>query len=102
MPNAHLLQPRFNGRARSPSEIIALERERKAWLGQLDPRAHFHRIFDCIPGVEFFAKDRFGRAMFVSCGILQRYQMQDEREMLGLTDFDINPASMAANPSSPA
>jgi len=97
MPNAHPFQPRLNWRPRAAREIKALERDRKAWLGQLDPGAHFHRIFDCIPGVEFFAKDRFGRAMFVSYGVLQRYQMQNEREMLGLTDFDINPANMAVN-----
>ncbi|RFC43903.1 MAG: hypothetical protein DVB28_001298 [Verrucomicrobia bacterium] len=82
---------------RTAREIKALEKERKAWLSQIDPGAHFHRIFDCIPGVEFFAKDQFGRTMFVSRGILQRYQMQSEKEMLGLTDFDINPASMAAD-----
>jgi AraC-like DNA-binding protein len=82
---------------RTARKIKALEKERKAWLTQLDPGAHFHRIFDCIPGVEFFAKDQSGRTMFVSSGILQRYQMQDEKEMLGLTDFDINPASMAAD-----
>jgi hypothetical protein len=43
-----------------------LEKQRKAWLNQLDPGSHFHRIFDCIPGVQFFAKDQFGRTMFVS------------------------------------
>lgn len=35
--------------------------------------------------------------MFVSGGILERYQMSDETEMLGLTDFDINPQGMAEN-----
>ncbi len=85
MPNARLLQPRLNWRPRA------------AWVDRLDPGAHFHRIFDCIPGVEFFAKNQMGRTMFVSSGILQRYQMRDEKEMIGLTDFDINPASMAAD-----
>jgi AraC-like DNA-binding protein len=97
MPNAHPLQPRFNWIPRAESEIRALEKDRKLWLNQLDSGAHFHRIFDCIPGVHFFAKDQFGRTMFVSSGILQRYQMRDEKEMLGLTDFDINPDSMAAD-----
>ncbi len=66
-------------------------------MDRLDPGGHFHRIFDGIPGVEFFAKNQFGRTMFVSSGILKRYQMWDEKEMIGLTDFDINPASMAAD-----
>jgi AraC-like DNA-binding protein len=97
MPNAHPFQPRLKWKPRAAREIKALEKQRKAWLNQLDPGSHFHRIFDCIPGVHFFAKDQFGRTMFVSSGILQRYKMADEKEMLGLTDFDINPSSMAAD-----
>ena len=33
--------------------------------------------------------------MCASNGILQRYQMRAEKEILGLTDFDINPRGMA-------
>lgn len=33
--------------------------------------------------------------MFASRGILDRYGMRHEREMLGLTDFEINPRHMA-------
>ena len=95
MPNAHPLQPRLTRQPRTARQIKALEKERAAWVTKLDSRGHFHRIFDYIPGVNFFAKDHLGRTMFASSGILQRYQMQDEKEMLGLTDFDINPHSMA-------
>ena len=66
-----------------------MEKERAVWLTKLDTGGLFHRIFDYIPGVNFFAKDHLGRTMFASSGILQRYQMHDESEMLGLTDFDI-------------
>jgi AraC-like DNA-binding protein len=97
MPNAQTLQPRLTRRPRSARQIKTLEKERSAWLAKLEPGDHFHRIFDHIPGVNFFAKDHLGRTMFASSGILQRYQMNDEREMLGLTDFDINPQSMAEN-----
>lgn len=97
MPNAQTLQPRLTRRPRSARQIKSLEKERSAWLAKLEPSGHFHRIFDYIPGVNFFAKDHLGRTMFASSGILQRYQMQDEKEMLGLTDFDINPHSMAEN-----
>lgn len=64
-------------------------------MKKLEPIKLFHRLFDHIPGVFFFAKDRDGRTMFVSRGILERYKMSDESEMLGLTDFDINPGAMA-------
>jgi AraC-like DNA-binding protein len=97
MPNAHPLQPSANRLSRKPLHIKALGKERAVWLAKIDPASHFHRIFDYIPGVNFFVKDSEGRTMFASSGILQRYQMRDEKEMLGLTDFDINPDSMAEN-----
>ena len=95
MPNAQSLIPRLVRKPRKRSQIKTLEKARTAWLASIDPASHFHRIFDVIPGVNFFAKDGMGRTMFVSSGILDRYQMDNETEMLGLTDFDINPVGMA-------
>ncbi|MGQ0636080.1 MAG: helix-turn-helix domain-containing protein [Planctomycetaceae bacterium] len=43
----------------------------------------------------FFAKNRHGQTMLASRGILARYGMQDEIEILGTTDFDRNPRQMA-------
>ena len=97
MPNAHSLQPRLGLIRRTRKQLSTLQKERIKWIASLSPCAHFHRIFDFIPGVYFFAKDRSGRTMFVSKGILQRYQMHDEAEMLGRTDFEINPSGMAEN-----
>lgn len=64
-------------------------------MKQLAPTALFQRLFDHIPGVYFFAKDDQGYLMFASKGLLQRYQMSDDTEFIGLTDYDINPGSMA-------
>lgn len=97
MPNAQSLLPRVVRKPRKPGEIKTLEKARAAWIARVDPTSHFHRMFDVIPGVNFFAKDGLGRTMFVSSGILDRYRMHDEKEMLGLTDFDINPVGMAEN-----
>lgn len=55
----------------------------------------FHRLFDLVPGVHFFAKNREGHLMFASKGLLQRYQMASENEILGRTDYDLNPDVMA-------
>lgn len=55
----------------------------------------FHRLFDHLPGVHFFAKNRDGRLMFASRGLLHRYGMSDDSEFIGRTDFDINPETMA-------
>lgn len=64
-------------------------------MASLDPAGHFPRLFDCLPGLHFFAKDRDGRLMFASRGLRERYAMQDEGEILGMTDFDLNPDPMA-------
>jgi AraC-like DNA-binding protein len=95
MRKATLLKPHQTRASRDASVLKHLEKERREWLAKLDPASHFHTLFDHLPGVYFFAKDRRGRTMFASRGILERYKMKSECEMLGLTDHDINPEAMA-------
>jgi len=97
MPKATSLNPRTARKARTQRQIRDLMAQRASWIASVAPESLFHRIFDYIPGVNFFAKDHLGRTMFASGGILQRYLMRDETEMLGLTDFDLNPGVMAEN-----
>lgn len=80
---------------RSRAVIERWQRERSSWVAALEPTGLFHRLFDHIPGVYFFAKNRAGHLMFASEGLRQRYSMRDETEILGMTDFDLNPGSMA-------
>ncbi|MEN3943726.1 AraC family transcriptional regulator [Prosthecobacter sp. SYSU 5D2] len=94
MRNATLLKPRPL-RQRPPAVIRRWQQQRTRWLSTLAPGSLFHRLFDHIPGVHFFAKDRQGHLMFTSQGLRQRYSMQDESDILGMTDFDLNPGSMA-------
>lgn len=89
------IHPRLQRPLRSRSEIRRLKEERRNWVGTLGAVAPFQPLFDLLPNVCFFAKDRRGRTMFASRGILERYQMRHEAEMLGLTDYDINPRHMA-------
>ena len=95
MPKATTLRPHREIRSRSRKDVAALKAQRSAWLATLASDAPFLPMFDHIPGISFFAKDREGRTMFASRSILERYQMRDELDMLGLTDFDINPGLMA-------
>lgn len=76
--------------------IAALERERDAWLATVKPGALFHRLFDHLPGLFFFAKDRKGRFMFASRDFPRHYRRRGERDMLGLTDYDVSPPHMAS------
>jgi AraC-like DNA-binding protein len=68
---------------------------RDEWVRQLDSSHLFHRLFDLIPGVSFFAKNRRGEFMFTSRNIRDRYHLSDEVEIIGLTDFDLSPTNMA-------
>jgi AraC-like DNA-binding protein len=94
MRNASPLKPRTRS-TRRPAEIAGWLEERDRWFSQLDPSQQFQSLFDHIPGVYFFAKNEVGRLMFASKGLLDRYQMNDETDILGRTDFDLNPDVMA-------
>ena len=94
MRNATPFKP-LERRKRSAAEIRGWMNLRSDWVASLDPASHFHRIFDYIPGLHFFAKNEEGRLMFASRGLRERYSMQDESEILGRTDFDLNPDLMA-------
>lgn len=94
MRNATSLKPLPRPK-RKPAVIAEWKRQRQAWLASIDPADHIHRLFDHIPGVYFFAKNQDGRLMFASEGLRQRYAMKDETEILGMTDFDLNPDMMA-------
>ena len=92
MPNAPSRRPRKSPRP-APQR---LERERATWLSKVQPGSHFHALFDYLPGVCFYCKDTHGRFMLASRSFLQHHQMRHERELLGLTDFDVVPHHMAA------
>lgn len=52
-------------------------------------------MFDEVPGVSFFAKNTAGEILFASKGILARYSFSEETEIIGKTDFDLNPSAFA-------
>lgn len=95
MRNAPQYQPRITRPRRAATELKRLEKERDDWLSTLHPDSLFHRLFDEIPGVTYFVKDRNGRFMFAGRDILRRYKIKDSRQMLGLTDHDITPHAIA-------
>jgi AraC-like DNA-binding protein len=79
----------------SASQRQKLVKKRDQWLGQIAPDYLFHRLFNAIPGVYFFAKNREGEVMFVSRSMCDLYRLNDEAAFIGLTDFDLNPPDMA-------
>lgn len=84
-----------------PAKPLSPERRRTAlekrdlWLRAIDPSFLFHKLFDLLPGLHFFAKNSDGEIMFASRSVLDLYGFGDEAEIVGLTDFDLNPSQMA-------
>jgi AraC-like DNA-binding protein len=79
----------------SPAERRSNLAKRDAWLREIDPEHLFHRLFDAIPGLYFFAKDRRGEFMFLSRNNRDRCHLGDDAAVIGLSDFDLNPADLA-------
>lgn len=92
VPNA----PQGSRRTSARTLPKTLAQERNAWLSKVHANAHFHTLFDYLPGVSFYGKDTRGRFMLVSRSFLQHHQLRHEREILGLTDFDVAPHHMAS------
>ena len=68
---------------------------RVAFLEAIRPEKAFHLLFDHLPGVLFFAKDREGRLLAANRGLLDLYGYNNEEHFWGVTDFDLLPRSLA-------
>lgn len=68
---------------------------RERFLRAIPPERHFHRLFDHLPGVLFFAKNTEGRLLAANRALLQLYGYQREEDFWGVTDFDLLPRSLA-------
>jgi AraC-like DNA-binding protein len=86
---------RLKARNLTPAQRQALLARRNQWLEQIDPSSLFYPLLDLLPGVYFFAKNREGELMLSGARNLEMYHLRDEAELIGLTDFDLNPAPMA-------
>lgn len=67
-----------------------------SFFQDLRSAAEIVRLLDWTPEVHFFAKDRAGRFMAVNRASLQRHGLTSEDQIIGKTDFDFHPPSMAA------
>lgn len=78
-----------------PAARHRLLTKRETWLREIDPAHLFHRLFDLIPSVTFFAKNRAGEMMFASRSVRERCHIRNEADIIGLNDFDLASAEMA-------
>jgi AraC-like DNA-binding protein len=71
-------------------------RKQEAFVRQIATDSHFHRLFEAIPDVHLFVKNRQGETLFVSSEWTKRHGFRDPRQMIGKTDQDLTPGSLAA------
>jgi AraC-like DNA-binding protein len=71
------------------------QRRQEAFLRRLAVDSQFHHVFDGLPGVHFFVKNRAGELLFLSRGILAHNHLTHELDAVGKTDFDLNPGPYA-------
>ncbi|MGQ0636638.1 MAG: helix-turn-helix domain-containing protein [Planctomycetaceae bacterium] len=67
----------------------------EVFLRQIAPDAHFHRVFDALPDVHFYAKNRAGQILFCSPGLPVHLGLTSAAEALGMTDRDLTPGVLA-------
>lgn len=72
-------------------------KNKQQWLADSNPHRGFERFFDYLPGVSIFAKDRQGYLMRGNECYLSRFGIKDENELMGKTDYDLFPVTMADN-----
>lgn len=70
-------------------------RMRAEFFASIDPRSHFNQLFDHIPDLHFFAKDRDGRILFANSSLARLYGFESEDDFIGRTDFEILPLRLA-------
>lgn len=70
---------------------------RERFLKSLSADTPFYRLFDHMPDVAFFAKDRQFRLMCASRRFVERFGLRDESQVIGRDDFDLFPARLAEN-----
>lgn len=79
------------GRAPSPDTVKSRER----FLARLSADTPIYRLFDPMPDVSFFMKDKEFRFMGASRHFYERFGFSREEEIIGRDDFELFPARLA-------
>ncbi len=79
---------------------MSLDREeslaiRERFLNRIGSETPFYRLFDLMPDISFFAKDREFRFVCASQRFIERFGFRDEWQVIGRDDFDLFPSRLA-------
>jgi PAS domain S-box-containing protein len=76
---------------------VSTTAERDIFLNQISPETPFYRLFDFMPDVSFFAKNRESRIMCANRRFVERFGLKSEEDVIGKSDFDLFPPRLAEN-----
>src|SRR5262245_9214160 len=68
---------------------------RSRFLHSLAPDSQFYRMFDHLPGISFFAKNRQFQLMCANKHFMETMGFKNENELVGKEDFDLFPRRLA-------
>ena len=71
------------------------ERFQRTFFARLDPQLHLATLFDFLPEVYFYAKDRQSRFVKANQALVALRGLSHEREMIGRSDFELHPRYLA-------
>ncbi|MDQ8181399.1 AraC family transcriptional regulator [Pelagicoccus sp. SDUM812005] len=69
--------------------------EVKSWFSNIDPTVSLNQLFEHLPGVMYFVKDRESRILMGNREFAQRCGLASAEDLRGQSDVDIFPAYMA-------
>jgi len=82
-------------RPRAPSD--KLRRQHREFLARIASPSRFEALFDHLPDVCFFLKDRLGRFMSCNAAFAGLVRARSEDDVLGMSDVDFFPSALADN-----
>jgi len=65
------------------------------FLARVSPQSHFEVVFDHLPGVSFFAKNRDYELVIANRAFWERLDCASEADLIGKTDFQLFPERLA-------
>jgi AraC-like DNA-binding protein len=70
---------------------------KRRFFEKMGPACRMDVLFQCIPGISFFAKDLDLKFTIATSFLVERLGFQHESELLGKTDFEVFPLRLAEN-----
>jgi len=80
---------------RQPEELVQALQLKQKFLRRVAEDSQFYQLFDHLPGISFFAKDRDFRFIAANRHFYERFGCSSEAEIIGLDDFALFPTGLA-------